>query len=56
LRSELAPASAALRLVSRVARPLARFGHDAVISSGIRSFLDHAQDGRGDVGPPPLAS
>lgn len=38
LLSELGPASSALRLVARVARPVATFGHDWVLDNGARQF------------------
>ena len=41
LTSALAPGNAALRLVSRFAAPLARFGHDWVLDSGARQFIAH---------------
>jgi uncharacterized protein YndB with AHSA1/START domain len=42
LHSALAPGNAALRLVSRFASPLARFGHDWVLDSGARQFIARA--------------
>lgn len=42
LRSSLAPGNSALRLVSRFAAPIARFGHDWVLDSGARQFIDRA--------------
>jgi uncharacterized protein YndB with AHSA1/START domain len=42
LHSALAPGNAALRLVSRFAAPLARFGHDWVLDSGARQFIARA--------------
>jgi hypothetical protein len=39
LDSSLAPGNAALRLVSRFAAPVARFGHDWVLDSGARLFI-----------------
>ncbi len=39
LHSSLAPGNSALRLISRVAAPLARFGHDWVLDSGARQFI-----------------
>ncbi len=41
LQSALAPGNAALRLVSRFAAPLARYGHDWVLDSGARQFIAH---------------
>lgn len=38
LESWLQPASASLRAVSTVGRPVARFGHDWVIATGLRQF------------------
>lgn len=38
LVSVLAPRNPALRLVGRVARPLAQFGHDWVLDTGLRQF------------------
>jgi uncharacterized protein YndB with AHSA1/START domain len=42
LRSSLAPGTKALQLVSRFARPVARFGHDWVLDSGARQFITRA--------------
>lgn len=42
LRSALAPGNSALRLVSRFAAPVARFGHDWVLDSGARQFIARA--------------
>ncbi len=42
LSSTLAPGNAALRLVSRLAAPVARFGHDWVLDSGARQFVARA--------------
>lgn len=42
LRSSLAPGNSALRLISRFAAPIARFGHDWVLDSGARQFIDRA--------------
>ena len=42
LVSALAPGNATLRLVSRLAAPLARFGHDWVLDSGARQFIARA--------------
>jgi len=42
LQSSLAPGNSALRLVSRFAAPIARFGHDWVLDSGARQFIDRA--------------
>jgi hypothetical protein len=39
LHSSLAPGNAALRLVSRMAAPVARFGHDWVLDTGARQFI-----------------
>jgi hypothetical protein len=39
LQSELAPGNAALRVLSRFAAPLARYGHDWVLDSGARQFI-----------------
>jgi hypothetical protein len=41
LQSALAPGNAALRMVSRFAGPVARFGHDWVLDSGARQFIAH---------------
>ncbi len=38
LISELSPASGVLRLMTRVARPVAAFGHDWVLDTGARQF------------------
>ena len=42
LSSSLAPGNATLRLVSRLAGPIARFGHDWVLDSGARQFIARA--------------
>jgi uncharacterized protein YndB with AHSA1/START domain len=42
LDSSLAPGNRALRLVSRFAAPIARFGHDWVLDSGARQFIARA--------------
>ena len=42
LESSLAPGNTALRLVSRFAGPIARFGHDWVLDSGARQFIARA--------------
>lgn len=42
LWSSLAPGNRALRLVSRFAAPIARFGHDWVLDSGARQFIERA--------------
>jgi len=42
LHSALAPGNRALRLMSRFAAPLARFGHDWVLDSGARQFIAKA--------------
>jgi hypothetical protein len=42
LASSLAPGNATLRLVSRLAAPVARFGHDWVLDSGARQFVARA--------------
>jgi hypothetical protein len=42
LSSSLAPGNATLRLVSRLASPIARFGHDWVLDSGARQFVARA--------------
>ncbi len=44
LVSDLSPASGALRLVARVARPVVAFGHDWVLDTGARQFRDLALD------------
>ena len=44
LISELSPASSALRLIARVARPVAAFGHDWVLDTGARQFRTRALD------------
>lgn len=45
LVSALAPANRVLRQVARVARPVARFGHDWVLDTGARQFRRRAIDG-----------
>jgi hypothetical protein len=42
LESTLAPGNTALRMVSRFAGPIARFGHDWVLDSGARQFISRA--------------
>jgi uncharacterized protein YndB with AHSA1/START domain len=42
LDSSLAPGNTALRVVSRFAGPIARFGHDWVLDSGARQFIARA--------------
>ena len=42
LHSSLAPGNTALRVMSRFAAPLARFGHDWVLDSGARQFISRA--------------
>ena len=42
LASSLAPGNTTLRLMSRLAAPLARFGHDYVLDSGARLFIARA--------------
>jgi hypothetical protein len=42
LSSTLAPRSPHLRWVARLASPIARFGHDWVLQSGARQFLQRA--------------
>lgn len=42
LTSELSPSSSALRLIARVARPVASFGHDWVLDTGARQFREIA--------------
>ncbi len=42
LHSALAPGNSALRMVSRFASPVARFGHDWVLDSGARQFIARA--------------
>ena len=42
LVSVLAPANAVLRAVALVARPVARFGHEWVLDTGLRQFRDRA--------------
>jgi uncharacterized protein YndB with AHSA1/START domain len=42
LASALAPGNTTLRLVSRLAAPVARFGHDWVLDGGARQFVARA--------------
>jgi hypothetical protein len=42
LVSHLAPASTMLRAISRLARPVAAFGHDWVLDTGFRQFSARA--------------
>jgi hypothetical protein len=42
LDSTLSPGNTALRMVSRFAGPIARFGHDWVLDSGARQFITRA--------------
>ena len=45
LRSALSPRNRVLRLVALGARPVARFGHDWVLDSGIRQFRCRLDEG-----------
>ena len=45
LISELSPANGPLRLITRVARPVATFGHDWVLDAGVRQFRSVALHG-----------
>lgn len=45
LRSALSPRNRLLRLVALGARPVARFGHDWVLDSGIRQFRCRLDEG-----------
>jgi hypothetical protein len=40
--SELTPTSSVLRAVAQVAAPLARFGHEWVLDTGLRQFRERA--------------
>jgi hypothetical protein len=57
MASALAPGNTTLRLVSRLASPVARFGHDWVLDSGARQFVSRAvtptltDEGTGDRAP-----
>ena len=42
LLSELRPTNPLLRAVARMAAPVARFGHDWVLDTGLRQFQDRA--------------
>ena len=42
LVSQLAPKNAVLRNIARLARPVARFGHDWVLDAGFRQFEGNA--------------
>ena len=42
LSSTLAPGNRLLRMMSRLAAPMARFGHDWVLDSGARQFIARA--------------
>lgn len=44
LTSDLAPNSALLQVIARVARPVAELGHDWVLDTGFRQFAAHALD------------
>jgi hypothetical protein len=44
--SELAPTSSILRAVAQVAGPLARYGHEWVLETGLQQFRSRAFDGR----------
>lgn len=44
LRSALSPQNRVLRLVTLGARPVARFGHDWVLDSGVRQFRRRLDD------------
>lgn len=45
LVSELSPANGLLRVVARLARPIAHFGHDWVLDTGVRQFRAAALGG-----------
>lgn len=47
LRSDLVPTNPVLRGVGVVARPLVAWGHDWVLDSGQRQFLEHGVGGPG---------
>lgn len=42
LVSSLQPSNGILKVMARVARPVARFGHDWVLDRGARQFIDRA--------------
>jgi len=42
LMSDLAPTNAVLRVVAQVAAPVAHFGHDWVLDTGLRQFRERA--------------
>ena len=42
LASRLTPTNTLLRAVARVARPMAHFGHEWVLNTGLRQFRDRA--------------
>ena len=42
LRSRLAPSNSVLRAIAAVAAPVARFGHDWVLDTGLRQFRSRA--------------
>ena len=44
--SELTPTNSILRAVAQVAAPVARYGHQWVLDTGLRQFRDRAFDGR----------
>jgi hypothetical protein len=46
LQSRLVPANQVLRAIATLARPVARFGHDWVLDTGLRQFRSRAFDGR----------
>jgi uncharacterized protein YndB with AHSA1/START domain len=46
LQSRLVPANQILRAIATLARPVARFGHDWVLDTGLRQFRSRAFDGR----------
>ena len=45
LVANLAPSSAVLRALARVAPPVVRFGHDWVLDTGLRQFRRHLPEG-----------
>ncbi len=45
LQSNLAPVKPSLKLVSLIAPPVARFGHEWVLETGVRQFKDKALGG-----------
>jgi hypothetical protein len=49
IRSQLAPASPFLKALTRILYPIAKAGHDAVITNGARQFQERALSANADA-------